>query len=814
MSSSDPRNRALTIRQWFKSRKSLMSSTGISELIFGLPPLLSPKGFLGHQGNNIETPHGRSINTYFPVELLRGIFLYCIEVNQIRAGDLASVCYYWMSIITTMPRLWSTLRVGAWTKRERVATWLQRAYPLKIVIDAERDDQRPSKTPPFVALQDALASSHKWHGLTISSFLPENLVSQLDFQAARPMNGLITLCVVAGCVHSPYFTRLLDLVPSSDASLSELRLYAAFAGAYFIQPHFFSVLQNLTVLIVNGREIHEPFPLLPDFAQLQIFEADHLLLPWYEPNANLPLLHTLQKLRLRASSIQWMAGKEFLHLVECAILLPHHWEAVQQHRVKLPSCSKFAYHGYPMTTVQCFHLPQMKALELRSHDCKQQRVYQELYHLCTLGASISKLTTLHLTLQCSERVFIKVLEYMGTLQELVLSIAYPSSSWTAFLKSLVAKPSTDNWSKWNRYDEKHDWGELSSSQTWHAALLPFLRYLGIQSPKGFSYSQCLHNLPLLRLVAWTRAHLSPPLEHLKLWEGRGTTDDIAIDYISTGYLDKHLGASREEYDWKIIRGMVTQSLCIDNDDTPLFKQLHSTVLFRQLQILEIKHLHDVEVHIFPFLEQIKEIELHHCVSACSPGADLPLIHTLQRLQLNHSTFSWMLGRTFTTLKECNLYDPKDAFEDLSRRKGLQVDIPTCTALRWDHTSVIFLPFFCCPTLQILQWEPLGDEFSLDETVHTSLYCFSLNSSALQQLVVTIDHRLGLDSLIQFVFRDAQAQGIWKDIKSVELYVKSYLFNSKTQLFTQMVGHQRHYENDWKKFIVSRDEYKVCLRASR
>jgi hypothetical protein len=58
---------------------------------------------------------------------------------------------------------------------------------------------------------------------------------------------------------------------------------------------------------------------------------------------------------------------------------------------------------------------------------------------------VSKLTTLHLTFQCSEQVFIKVLKYLILLQELVLSIAYPSPSWQNFLESLAAKPSTNDW---------------------------------------------------------------------------------------------------------------------------------------------------------------------------------------------------------------------------------------------------------------------------------------------------------------------------------------------------------------------------------
>jgi len=82
-------------------------------------------------------PSGETINTYLPMELLREIFLYCIESNHMKSGQLASVCRYWRSVITTMAHLWSTLRVGTWTETEQVTTWLQRAYPKKVIVDPQ-----------------------------------------------------------------------------------------------------------------------------------------------------------------------------------------------------------------------------------------------------------------------------------------------------------------------------------------------------------------------------------------------------------------------------------------------------------------------------------------------------------------------------------------------------------------------------------------------------------------------------------------------------------------------------------------------------
>src|SRR5258706_398175 len=279
-------------------------------------------------------------------------------------------------------------------------------------------------------------------------------------------------------------------------------------------------------------------------------------------------------------------------------------------------------------------------------------------------------------LQCNEQAFIKMVKYLGLLQELVLSITYLSPSWQNFLGSLVARPSSDDHPDWILLAHSHQkWEQWCSSQTWHANSLPHLKYLGIQCPKGVSQLERLNNCPLFRLVGWTRAQSTPPLEHLKVWEGRGATDDIVVDYISTGYLDKHPQISSKVDDLMIVRAMVTQSLVIEYSTSPFF-YFRSTVLFRQLQNLEVNFFSDGEITILPCLEQIKRLEIWHGIIPVYPlHIGLPLVHTLHRLRLEYSTFSWMLGRTFKSLREFRVYEPPDIPEDQSRHGGMQVGLP-------------------------------------------------------------------------------------------------------------------------------------------
>ena len=757
-------------------------------------------------------PDEKTINTYLPTELLREIFLYNIESNQMKSGQLASVCRHWRSVITSIASLWSTLRVGTWTETERVTTWSQRAYPKKVIIDPQEDSQHPSGAPMFAGLQNALTSTGQWHELTIFSFPPETLASQPGFQVTGAMNVLKVLHIAAGCVQSPSLIHLLNLVPV-EAPLRELRLHPPFASAHFLQPHWFPVLQNLTVLIVSGGDIDEPFELLPTFTRLQIFEADRLRLPSYEPNTNLPLLYTLRKLQLRACSVQWMAGRQFPYLEECAILLPHHWEVIQQHEVQLPSCEKLTYHGHPMSTAQHFHGPNMKAMEIKSDDCNDQRVYQQLRHLWTVDGRISHLTTLHLTFQCSERVLINMLEYMVPLQELVLSIAHPSHSWEIFLKSLAAKPSTNEWPAWGQLGAYHrEWERWSSSHTWCANVLPHLKYLGIQCPKAFSRSECLDNLPLLRLIGWTRARLTPPLEHLNVWGENGTINDPVVDYTSTTYLWKHLRVSAQKYDTMIVKGMVTRCLIIhDHTDAVLF-QIHSTVFFRWLQHLELISIYNQEIPFLPWLEQIKRLEITRGkIPEYSLNLDLPLTQTLQCLKLDESTSSWMLGRSFKALREFQIKRQSFVPEDMSGHEGLQTGLPACTELQVEHCPFNDLRFLSCSNVQSFRWSYCLARSTFDlNTLHDFLF----NLPCLQNLYITISLDSGLDSLIQVVFCDAREQGIWRDIRSVEMMVRPGGPSEWSHLFDRTVLHRHLYEKWWKEFTVTKDNWgMVVVRAS-
>jgi hypothetical protein len=756
----------------------------------------------------------RSINQWLYVEILEDIFLCAVEFCHMTPYQLVAVCRRWRNVINGMTHLWTTLYLGTWTEIENVDLRLQRSgqSPLAVVIDPQRDSSNPSSDSAYAGLYYALCNSDRWQDLVIASTpTPEVFGSAIDTQKAKPMYCLTSLKLGEKCLNSATLTHLLDYISETAVHLSHICLLGSYAVSCFLQPQRHHILNSITTLIVDGRGISQPVSILPLLIHLRVFEASHLPLPNYCASTTLMFLSTLKEIKLRAVPIQWMDGREFKCLEDCTII-----HAIGQRRIQneidLPCCRSLTYQGHPMSTLQHFHAPQIKKLVLKSHDTRRERVHQHLDRLCR---KFSRIHTFHLTLESNEKHLIKVLNYMEPLQELVLSIVHPSSSWEDLLESLAAKRSLEDWrifleslvakrslEDWSTFEYDQEWQKWCFSRPWHTNVLPHLKYLGIQSPKGFSQSECLDNSPLLRLVAWTRAQLIPPLEHLKVWEGRGTTDDIVVDYISIEYLDMHHGISSREYDLMIVSGMVTQMLTIDLHNAPVFKQLHSSVLFGQLQTLVLRNLYD-DTHILLYLEQIKDLRLWSSrPPTYSLDIDLPLVYTLQWLFSSYSSCSWMLGRTFKALKGCTL-----DMDGISN--GLpQMEMPSCTRLKLVGSSVPY-SFLSCPNVQILKLLP---QSTIGEVVLKSLHGFLFTCSCLQELKIKISHCSGLGSTIQFVYCDAQEQELWKDIRSVKVTVYHSSDIIRSEFVNQIVRHQQHYAKWWKEFIVKAKPERVSLRA--
>jgi hypothetical protein len=109
---------------------------------------------------------------------------------------------------------------------------------------------------------------------------------------------------------------------------------------------------------------------------------------------------------------------------------------------------------------------------------------------------------------------------------------------------------------------------------------------------------------------------------------------------------------------------------VSSSTTQLLRNIHSTVLFKQLQALEIISNQNNQIDILPQLEQIKELYiLQSGIPPYPLDIDLLLVCTLHRLELCQPTFSWILGRAFKRLKIFISQDLRIAAENCQDSKG-------------------------------------------------------------------------------------------------------------------------------------------------
>ena len=126
--------------------------------------------------------------------------------------------------------------------------------------------------------------------------------------------------------------------------------------------------------------------------------------------------------------------------------------------------------------------------------------------------------------------------------------------------------------------------------------------------------------------------------------------------------------------------MLTLELIIEGFDTYTFEELYSTLLFRQLQELFLRHEGWDEIDVMPYLEQIKILTvLSAHILSYSLDIDLPLIHTLKQLTLGSLSCSWMYGRAFPALKSFEFHGYLGS--ELYGHNGPQVDMPACTEVK-------------------------------------------------------------------------------------------------------------------------------------
>ena len=174
----------------------------------------------------------------------------------------------------------------------------------------------------------------------------------------------------------------------------------------------------------------------------------------------------------------------------------------------------------------------------------------------------------------------------------------------------------------------------------------------------------------------------------------------------------------------------------------------------------------------------------------------------------------MLGRSFKALREFQIKRPSFLPQVKSRHGGLQLGLPACTELQVEYCRFNDLPFLSCSNVQSFRWSYALVRVTFDLTALNLIRDCLFNLSYLQNLYISIALVSGLDSFIQVVFYDAREQGVWRDIRGVEMKVWYRGDLERSHLFDRTVGHQHLYEKWWKEFTVTKHDWgMVIVRAS-
>ncbi len=621
-----------------------------------------------------------------PAELMMEIFYIALDDGQQRTG-LMQVCRRWCMIIEGMASVWSSLDLGAGTTPERVQRLLSRAgtHPLAVKIDTNTAKVTAAELHPSLSMAGDKAS--QWETLTITSFSQHEPDAQSDHALTsmrlQPMRQLRHLNVKEP-VLSPFLRPLLQNVATTAVgTLVSMEIHSLPAIQYLLHPVHVSIYCSLTTFIAKVPKRSPPIDLLPHLMQLEVLDLTNLHLSTTSDGSPLPLAHVLRHLRLKAASIQWMGGQVFSQLEDCTIIAPLTGPSLH-HDVHLPACTKLHFENWDISPIGPFFAPALDRVLVKSNAWSLYKGNEQVFRLVRAGFGMSiQPKFLSLDVVCNEKVLLAVLQLLPGLVELELHLPRPSALGKYFFTGLFAKPGN-----LGTGEMKSDWRECfrKNNTGWRCTVCPSLRILELKYQRWLRPGDNEDFLAPLYALSYSREKAAMPLQlqvyyksPMNSFEPLNSKLLQVIEAISCLEVPQH--------------GQITLSLRTRGWNNAIYEDAHFVPFLHHLQILEINiatSFNGREVlNVLPFCHQLRELELFHVyIPPLAHDVDLPLVHTLQKLCLRHSTLAWMDGLVFIQLQRFDVDEPvlPEAFKQ-------KVVMPACTHIVFKHYELKSLPVF-------------------------------------------------------------------------------------------------------------------------
>ena len=451
--------------------------------------------------------------TRLPIELLHQIFLAIIKEMSSRPLALMLVCKQWHAVVIG---IWSSLNLGTTTPIDAVARRLERTqWLLDIVVDTDSDRHHfiPSDGD-FEAIFAAIEATPRWRSFVVKSFpaqadLPEDSVnSHLQRHPNATMSRFTTFRIKSTCETSPLLNGLLHILGTTVGPVLTTVEINSPNVISFLTPAYSSFFHYVKVLTLNTPGIHDPVDLLPHLHQLETFTVSHLSFSIYHNHVELPFVHTLCHLSLRAASIQWMSGQTFHALESCTLIFPHHHHILHTFSTTLPNCNRLTFQGYPLKILGGVSAHKLSHLSVTCSASFNRWGSQQLVWFSgqVLGEHKLAPKCLHISIQATSQAWMSSLVFMSDLEELVIQCAQPSSLGAAVFQSLVLHPVHAS-----NMDMTSSPGELS------APLCASLRQFGLKYNRWLRPSEQFDLIPVLASFIQSRQHSNYALKGFDLW---------------------------------------------------------------------------------------------------------------------------------------------------------------------------------------------------------------------------------------------------------------------------------------------------------
>ena len=466
--------------------------------------------------------------TRLPLELLHQILLIIINDDETSGPPsvLMLVCKHWRAIVTT---IWASLNLGTTTPIDAVTSKLEQSqWLLDIVVDTDSDRGDFTPAPldsPFDAIFAAIEASSRWRSLVVKSFpapadLPEDLVNRrLQRCSNATMSRFTTLKIESACQASPLLNGLLHILGTTASSeLTAVEINSPNVIS-FLAPTYPSIFRSVKVLSLDTQGTPNPVDLLPHLHQLESFTASHISFPTYHNDVDLPFIHSLRHLRLRAASIQWMSGRTFHILEDCTLIFPLHRHVLHTFNTTLPNCKRLTFQGSPLNILYNISANKQTHLSVTCPGDFNGRGNQQLVQLSCqlLGQRQHALKILHISINATNQAWVNALAFMSHLEELVIHNARPCSLGAKVFQSLVVQRGHTSNS-----------GATSTPIESCAPLCSSLRRFGLKYDRWLRPGERFDLIPVFKSIIQSRKQSDYSLESFDLWTKSDQKDPLEL----------------------------------------------------------------------------------------------------------------------------------------------------------------------------------------------------------------------------------------------------------------------------------------------